>query len=125
MTHMIANGAECEPSAAEGSRVDDSRSGRFFRGLAAMQSQTGASRVTIAVKRKNEDVLPSMSKLAEKPASSSSSMKTSIRPATNTSWFTRSPEDRFRPAGFRCMSAVSSTTSRRSSTSARHWTANR
>jgi Na+-translocating ferredoxin:NAD+ oxidoreductase RnfC subunit len=66
VSHLIANGAECEPLLQKDreSMIRDQEA--FFRGLNAMQAQTGASRVTIAVKRKNEDILPSMSGMAEK-----------------------------------------------------------
>lgn len=65
VSHVIANGAECEPLLQKDreSMIRDQEA--FFRGLGAMQSQTGATHVTIAVKRKNEDVLQSMQARAD------------------------------------------------------------
>jgi Na+-translocating ferredoxin:NAD+ oxidoreductase RnfC subunit len=60
VTHLIANGAECEPLLQKDreSMVHDEEA--FFAGLTAMQHQLSASEVTIAVKRKNEDVVQAM-----------------------------------------------------------------
>ena len=55
--HIIANGAECEPLLQKDreSMLQDSEA--LFRGLQVMQTLTSAGNVTIAVKRKNEDVV--------------------------------------------------------------------
>ncbi len=65
VTHLIANGAECEPLLQKDreSMIRDREA--FFRGLTAMQAQTGASRVTIALKRKNADLASSFSEQAQ------------------------------------------------------------
>jgi hypothetical protein len=57
VAQIIVNGAECEPLLQKDreSMVQDHAA--MFRGLETMQQLTGASRVTIAVKRKNADVL--------------------------------------------------------------------
>ncbi len=57
---LIANGAECEPLLQKDRESMIREQDAFFRGLEAMRDQTGASQVTIAVKRKNEDILPAM-----------------------------------------------------------------
>ena len=60
VSHVIANGAECEPllqKDRESMRRDQCA---FFRGLATMRQLTGAQRVTVAVKRKNEDLVDLM-----------------------------------------------------------------
>ncbi|MFV1968144.1 MAG: 4Fe-4S dicluster domain-containing protein [Pirellulaceae bacterium] len=55
--HLIANGAECEPLLQK-DRESMIRDGdAFFRGLEIMRGLTDAAEVTVAVKRKNEDVL--------------------------------------------------------------------
>jgi Na+-translocating ferredoxin:NAD+ oxidoreductase RnfC subunit len=61
VSHLIANGAECEPLLQKDRESMIHGQEAMFRGLAAMQSQLDATHVTIAVKRKNEDVLDSMS----------------------------------------------------------------
>jgi Na+-translocating ferredoxin:NAD+ oxidoreductase RnfC subunit len=55
--HVIANGAECEPLLQKDreSMLQDQEA--MFRGLEIMQQLTNAQTVTVAVKRKNEDVL--------------------------------------------------------------------
>jgi Na+-translocating ferredoxin:NAD+ oxidoreductase RnfC subunit len=55
--HVIANGAECEPLLQKDreSMIQDRQA--FFRGLEIMRDLTGAGTVTVAVKKKNEDVL--------------------------------------------------------------------
>jgi len=65
VTDLIANGAECEPLLQKDRESMIHDEDAFFDGLEAMKSQLGASRVTIAVKRKNEDVLDLMSRRAE------------------------------------------------------------
>lgn len=55
--HLIANGAECEPLLAKDRETMKQDQEAFFQGLAIMQQITGAKKVTIAVKRKNEDVV--------------------------------------------------------------------
>ncbi|MFO0817871.1 MAG: 4Fe-4S dicluster domain-containing protein [Pirellulales bacterium] len=54
--HFIANGAECEPLLAKDRETMRQDQEAFFQGLAIIQQLTGARKVTIAVKRKNEDV---------------------------------------------------------------------
>ena len=55
--HVIANGAECEPLLQKDreSMLQDQEA--FFRGLDIMRELTGAGTVTVAVKKKNEDVI--------------------------------------------------------------------
>lgn len=55
--HVIANGAECEPLLQKDreSMLQDQQA--MFRGLEIMQQLTDAQTVTVAVKRKNADVL--------------------------------------------------------------------
>jgi len=55
--HVIVNGAECEPLLQKDRAAMKRDHDAMFHGLEAMQRITGATRVTIAVKRKNEDVL--------------------------------------------------------------------
>ena len=64
--HVIANGAECEPLLQKDRETMIRDQDALFRGLSAMQSQTGASHVTVALKRKNQDVLEAMRGAAEK-----------------------------------------------------------
>jgi Na+-translocating ferredoxin:NAD+ oxidoreductase RnfC subunit len=61
VTNIIVNGAECEPLLQKDreSMIQDRE--LMFRGLEIMQQLTGASRVTVAVKRKNADLLDLMS----------------------------------------------------------------
>ncbi len=54
--HVIANGAECEPLLQKDRESMLQEGDAFFRGLLIMQTLTAARDVTIAVKRKNEDV---------------------------------------------------------------------
>lgn len=54
--HIIANGAECEPLLQKDRESMLQEPEAFFRGLQIMQQLTGARNVTVAVKRKNEDV---------------------------------------------------------------------
>jgi Na+-translocating ferredoxin:NAD+ oxidoreductase RnfC subunit len=54
---IIVNGAECEPLLAKDRELMLQASEALFRGLVIMQELTGAKRVTIAVKKKNSDVL--------------------------------------------------------------------
>ena len=54
--HVIANGAECEPLLQKDRECMLQEQDAFFRGLEIIQQLTGAREVTIAVKRKNEDV---------------------------------------------------------------------
>jgi Na+-translocating ferredoxin:NAD+ oxidoreductase RnfC subunit len=62
---VIANGAECEPLLQKDRETMLQDRGAFFRGLAIMREVTGAKVVTIAVKRKNEDVVEGFCKEAE------------------------------------------------------------
>jgi Na+-translocating ferredoxin:NAD+ oxidoreductase RnfC subunit len=54
--HIIANGAECEPLLQKDRESMLQERDAMFRGLAVMREITGAQRVTIAVKHKNQDV---------------------------------------------------------------------
>jgi len=54
--YIIANGAECEPLLQKDREAMLQDRDAFFRGLAIMRELTGARDVTIAVKRKNQDV---------------------------------------------------------------------
>ena len=63
--HVIANGAECEPLLQKDRESMLQESEAFFRGLQIMQQLTSAEQVTIAVKRKNEDVAVSFEKQAD------------------------------------------------------------
>ena len=56
VSHIIANGAECEPLLQKDRESMRREQGAFFRGLAAMRQLTGAQRVTVAIKRKNADL---------------------------------------------------------------------
>lgn len=56
VNHIIANGAECEPLLYKDRQVMIHEKQALFRGLEIMQELTGASKVTIAVKKKNKDV---------------------------------------------------------------------
>ncbi len=63
--HVIANGAECEPLLQKDRETMLRDRAAFFRGLAIMRDVTGAKVVTIAVKRKNEDVIDGFRQEAE------------------------------------------------------------
>ncbi len=65
VSHVIVNGAECEPLLQKDREAMRRDHDAMFRGLDAMKQVTGATRVTIAVKRKNEDVLEMMRARAE------------------------------------------------------------
>lgn len=54
---IIVNGAECEPLLSKDRELMLQASETLFRGLEIMQEVTGAQHVTIAVKKKNSDVL--------------------------------------------------------------------
>jgi Na+-translocating ferredoxin:NAD+ oxidoreductase RnfC subunit len=54
--HIIANGAECEPLLQKDRESMLQERDAMFRGLAVMREITGARKVTIAVKHKNQDV---------------------------------------------------------------------
>ncbi len=56
VSHLIANGAECEPLLQKDRESLRREPGAFFRGLSAMRQLTGAQRTTIALKRKNADL---------------------------------------------------------------------
>lgn len=58
--HVIANGAECEPLLQKDRESMLREPNAFFRGLEIMRELTSAREVTIAVKRKNEDVVAGM-----------------------------------------------------------------
>jgi Na+-translocating ferredoxin:NAD+ oxidoreductase RnfC subunit len=55
--HLIANGAECEPLLQKDRESMLRDSPAFYRGLSIMRELTDATQVTVAVKRKNADVL--------------------------------------------------------------------
>lgn len=57
---IIANGAECEPLLQKDRETMRRDAPDLLRGLQIMQQLTGASRVCIAVKRKNADVVAQM-----------------------------------------------------------------
>ena len=54
---MIANGAECEPLLQKDRESMLQRQDAFFRGLQILRDLTDAATVTVAVKKKNEDVI--------------------------------------------------------------------
>ena len=58
--HIIANGAECEPLLAKDRETMRQEREALLNGLAVMQALTGAKHVTIAVKRKNKDVVDAL-----------------------------------------------------------------
>ena len=64
--HIIANGAECEPLLAKDRETMRQDTEAFFGGLAFMQQITGAKKITIAVKKKNADVMAGFQARAEK-----------------------------------------------------------
>ncbi|HPM83985.1 MAG TPA: 4Fe-4S dicluster domain-containing protein [Candidatus Anammoximicrobium sp.] len=63
--HMIANGAECEPLLQKDRETMLQDRAAFLRGLAIMREATGAKVVTIAAKRKNQDVIDGFREEAE------------------------------------------------------------
>lgn len=63
--HVIANGAECEPLLQKDRETMLQDRAAFLRGLAIMREATGAKVVTIAVKRKNQDVIDGFREEAE------------------------------------------------------------
>ncbi|MHC4996331.1 MAG: 4Fe-4S dicluster domain-containing protein, partial [Planctomycetota bacterium] len=63
---IIANGAECEPLLQKDRETMVRDATDMFRGLKLMQELTGASRIVIAVKRKNEDVAKSLADEAKR-----------------------------------------------------------
>ncbi|MDH3717081.1 MAG: 4Fe-4S dicluster domain-containing protein [Planctomycetota bacterium] len=63
--HVIANGAECEPLLQKDRESMLQEADAFLRGLEIMQELTSAREVTIAVKRKNQDVAEGMQAEAE------------------------------------------------------------
>ena len=62
--HIIANGAECEPLLYKDRESMIQEAEAVVEGLCIMREITGASHVTIAVKKKNEDVLEKLRELA-------------------------------------------------------------
>jgi Na+-translocating ferredoxin:NAD+ oxidoreductase RnfC subunit len=56
VSHIIANGAECEPLLQKDRESMRQDREAFFHGLSVMQETSGARQVTIAIKRKNEDL---------------------------------------------------------------------
>jgi len=63
---IIANGAECEPLLQKDRETMLRDAADLFRGLKLMQELTGASRIVIAVKRKNEDIAENLGAEAER-----------------------------------------------------------
>ena len=63
---VIANGAECEPLLQKDRETMLQNAPELFRGLKLMQEITGASRVVIAIKRKNEDIATRLADDAER-----------------------------------------------------------
>jgi len=63
--YIIANGAECEPLLQKDRESMLQDGDAFIRGLQIMQELTGARNVTVAVKRKNEDVIDGMQSQVE------------------------------------------------------------
>ena len=57
VSHIIANGAECEPLLQKDRESMRRDWQAFFQGLAVMRQLTGAQRTTMALKRKNEDLI--------------------------------------------------------------------
>jgi Na+-translocating ferredoxin:NAD+ oxidoreductase RnfC subunit len=57
VSHVIANGAECEPLLYKDRETMLHHRDRLIDGLILMRTITGAQKVTLAVKKKNEDVL--------------------------------------------------------------------
>jgi Na+-translocating ferredoxin:NAD+ oxidoreductase RnfC subunit len=66
--HIIANGAECEPLMYKDREVMLQRGEGLVKGLAIQREITGAARVTLAVKRKNADVLDVLRPLLKREA---------------------------------------------------------
>jgi Na+-translocating ferredoxin:NAD+ oxidoreductase RnfC subunit len=64
--HIIANGAECEPLMYKDREVMIRDQERLLAGLSIMKKITGAAKVTIAIKRKNSDLLKSLQPAAAK-----------------------------------------------------------
>lgn len=64
--HIIANGAECEPLMYKDREVMIRDQERMLAGLSLMKQLTGASKVTIAIKRKNSDLARTLQPAAAK-----------------------------------------------------------
>lgn len=64
--HIIANGAECEPLMYKDREVMIQDQDRLLAGLSLMKQLTGASKVTIAIKRKNSDLTKALQPAAAK-----------------------------------------------------------
>lgn len=62
--HIIANGAECEPLLYKDREAMIQEAESLVEGLRIIQAITGAASVTIAVKKKNEDVLKQLRELS-------------------------------------------------------------
>jgi Na+-translocating ferredoxin:NAD+ oxidoreductase RnfC subunit len=63
--HIIANGAECEPLLYKDREVMRQEQESLLRGLEIMRELTSASKITIALKKKNMDVAEALRPLAE------------------------------------------------------------
>lgn len=66
VNHIIANGVECEPLLYKDREVMMRETEKMIRGLEIARDLTGAARVTIAIKKKNQDAADFISPLAEK-----------------------------------------------------------
>src|SRR5512134_2961144 len=64
--HIIANGAACEPLMYKDREVMVQDQERMLAGLSLMKQMTGARKVTIAIKRKNADLMRSLQPAAAK-----------------------------------------------------------
>lgn len=64
--HIIANGVECEPLLYKDREVMLRETERMMHGLELVREITGASKVTIAIKNKNQDAAELIRPLAEK-----------------------------------------------------------
>jgi Na+-translocating ferredoxin:NAD+ oxidoreductase RnfC subunit len=65
VSHIIANGAECEPLLQKDRESMQREPQAFFAGLDAMRQLTGATRATVALKRKNADLVDQLGPLAK------------------------------------------------------------
>lgn len=64
--HIIANGVECEPLLYKDREVMLQETEKMISGLLIVRELTGASKATLAIKRKNEDILNKISSVAKK-----------------------------------------------------------
>lgn len=64
--HIIANGVECEPLLYKDREVMLQETEKMIAGLSIVRELTGASKVTLAIKRKNIDIVEKITPLAKK-----------------------------------------------------------